>query len=246
MVDSVKKAFILSAKALKLFYVIAVANIIANVINVLAIPAPVGAEMTAGRSFLVMALTILFFLLAIFITSGALTYIKELIKTGTANITSFIDNAKKYFLRLLGITFFTLLLFFILGILLFTILGFVPAALKVILTILAFVAVIVFLMMIPYALVVEDLGVIASIKKGILVGKKHFLKILGIIAIMFGVAIVVIVAASIIIGILTVILRPMASFIAAIIMAVANAVMVILVNITYMDFYLKNASTENK
>lgn len=241
MIESIKKAFVLSVKALKLFYVVAAVNIIVNIINVLTLPAPGTVEMTLGKSFLVIGLTLLFSLIAVFIGSGALAYIKELIKAGSTNLASFISNAKKYFLRLLAITLIILLLFLIVGILAFVIFGFMPATLRTILIAPAFIALTIFFIMIPYALVGEDLGIIESVKKGILMGKKHFLRILGILAIMFGVAIVVTIAGAMITGILSLLLRPIAGFITAIITAITNAVMAILVNIAYMDFYLKSA-----
>lgn len=244
MLESIKKAFVLSVKALKLFYVIAAFGIIANVINLLIVPAPVNVEMTLGRSFLVIGITILFSLIGLFIACGALAYVKELVKAGSANLASFIDNGKKYFLRLLGITILIMLIFSILGILFFLIVGILPNALRplmIIIMVVIFLALGVLLLMPSYALVGSELGVIESIKKGITVGKNNFLKILGILAIMFLVAIGVTAVASVITGILSLIVRPISGYVAAIIMAIANAVMAILVNVTFMDFYLKSS-----
>lgn len=245
MIDSIKKAFALSAKALKLFYVVAAFGIVANIINLLVIPAPVAGEMSLGKSIMVIAFTILFSLLGLFVACGALAYVKDLIKAGSANIASFIDNGKKYFLRLLGVTILIMLVFLAVGAVLFLITGLLPAALRLVMTVimmLAFLGLGVLLLMPAYALVAGDLGVVESVKKGIDVGRKNFLKILGILAIMLLIAVGVTVAASVITGILSLILRPVSSFVAAIVMAIANAVMAVLVNIAYMDFYLKSQS----
>ena len=193
---------------------------------------------------LVIGLTVLFSLIAVLVTGGSLAYVKELIKAGSASLAPFIDNAKKYFLRLLAVTVIILLALAVIGVLLSLILGFLPVALRVILMILIFLALIVFVIMCPYALVGSELGIVEAVKKGILMAKKNFLNILGIIAIMFGVAVLIMIAASIVTGILSFILRPISGFITAVVMAAANAVTVVLVNIAYMDFYLKNASSE--
>ena len=244
MIDSVKKAFVLSVKALKLFYILAAVNIVANIINLLVIPVPVNVELSVGRSFMVIGLTILFTSVGVFVYGGALTHIKELVKAGTANIGSFVDDGKKYFLRLLGVSALILLISLGAGIILFAILTLFPQALKplmIFIIILAFIALAVLFIMPAYALVTNDLGVIEAIKKGILVGKKNFLKILGIAVIMILVAIAVMIAASLVSGILSFILRPLSGLIAAIVMAIANAVLAVLISIAYMDFYLKSS-----
>lgn len=244
MLDSVKKAFVLSLKALKLFYLLAAVNIMINVINFFVIPTPAQAGLSLGKSLLIIALTILFSLVVIFITGGCLAYVKGLIKTGSANLSSFAGNARKYFLSFLAVLLIIMLAFLILGVILFMILGILPDTLKPLTTIIivaAFIALAVLVLMSPYALVGSDLNVVKSISKGMLIGKKHFSKLLGIMAIMFLVAVVIMAVAGIISGIFSFILRPISGFIAAIIMAIANSAMAVLVNIAYMDYYLKNA-----
>ncbi len=243
MMESVKKAFALSVKALKLFYVIVAFNIIANIVNLMTVPAPAD-EMTAGKSFFVIILTVVISLAAVFIASGSLAYIRDLIKTGSAQLASFAVNGKKYFLRLLGVTVLIMLAFLILGAALVFITNLMPAALRVVMRILmifVFIAAAVLFVMPAYALVGGDLGVIAALKKGLEVGSKNFLKILVMALVLFLIAIVITVVASFITGIVSLILRPLAGYIAAIVMAVTSAVLAVLVNLTYMDFYLKSA-----
>ena len=244
MIESVKKAFTLSVKAAKLFYIVAAVNIISNIINLLVVPQPGEGEMGVGKSLFVLVLTLLFFAIGVFITGGILARLKELIKAGTLNLASFINDARKYFLQLLAVVLIILFALLIVGVLLFVILGIVPNVLRIIIMVAAFVALTIFLVMIPYALVANDLSIVESIKKGILIGKKYFLQILGIIAIMFGVAVVLMIAASIVTGILSFILRPLSNIIAAIIMALVNAAIALIVNIAYMDFYLKSETTQ--
>jgi hypothetical protein len=244
MVESIKKAFTLSTKAVKLFYLAAAVNVISNVINLLVVPQPAGSEMSVGRSLSVLILTLLSFVIGVFIAGGIFARIKELIKTGALNLASFINDARKYFLQLLSVALIILLALLIVGALLAVILGIVPNVLRIIIMVAVFVALAVFLIMIPYALVGSDLNITESIKKGILMGKKYFLQILVIMLIMFGIAVVVMIAASIITGILSFILRPLSNFITAIVMAIASAAIAVLGNIAYMDFYLKSETTQ--
>ena len=244
MLESVKKAFTLSGKALKLFYVMASCIVLTNIINVLVIPAPVNVEMSLGKSLLVILLTLLILLVTIFITGGALAYIKELIKTGSASLSPFVNNAKKYFLRLLGIVATIILIFIILGVALFRIIDSTQGALKasiIILMVLTFIILSVLLILSPCALVGDDVSVIEAIKRGILIGMKNFLKVFVIMLIMFLITLVVLIVASVITGLLSFILKPIANFITAIIMGIAYAALATLTNIAYMDVYLKNA-----
>ena len=248
MIDSVKRAFTLSQKALKLFYVLACFNIIANLVNILVIPAPVNAEMSVGRSFLVIVVTLIISLAAVFVTGGSVTYVRELIKTGATELTTFLENAKRYFLPLLAVTLIILVLFLVIGIVFSVLSGVMPGALKgimILLMILLFIVMSVFFIMAPYILIGSDVPVMDAIKGAILFGKNNFLKILGIMAIMFGIALVVMIVSSFFTGVLSFILRPLSRVITGVVMALVNAVMAVLVNIAYMDFYLKNSQAES-
>ncbi len=244
MIDSIKKAFVLSVKALKLFYVLVTVNVVMSIINLLILPAPVDVEMSLGRSFLVIGLTILFMLIGFFVYSGALVYIKDLIKTGSTGLAPFMDNGKKYFLKLLALGVIITLIFAIFGVILFVILGLLPGALKglfIVFMVLSFIALAVLFVMPYYALIGSDLGIIEAIKKGLMTGKNNFLKILGILAIMFLIGVAVVLVASLVSGIFSFISGSLSGFITAIIMSIANSVLAILANIAYMDFYLKNS-----
>jgi len=244
MLDSIKKAFVLMPKALKLFYVLTGIAVVMNLINLLVIPAPVDTEMSLGRSFAVIGLTAVFAVIGLFIYGGALAYIKELIKSGSGNIASFLDNSKKYFLRILGITALVFLIFLILSVLSVIIVGVMPNVIKVIISIimvLAFITLSILFVMPGYAAVGSDLGVVESIRKGVLVGKKNFLAILLMMLIIFAIAIAVIGVTSLITGLTALISRPLSGFVSALLMAAANSAMTILIGTAFMDLYFKKS-----
>ncbi len=245
MMESVKKGFTLSINALKLFYVLAGTYAVINIINLILIPAPANKEMSLGKSLLVIVLTILFALIGVFVYGGVLASVKELIKSGSYNISAFVDNAKKYFLPLLLVSILVLLIFFVVTVLFMVLLGVMPGILKAVFTILmvlAFIALMVLFIFPGYAVIGSDLGAIEAIKKGFLVSKKNFLRVLGLFGIVVLLAIVVMIVASVISGIFSLVLRPLSGAITAIIMAIVNAALMIVVSIIYMDFYLKHES----
>ena len=244
MIDSIKKGFTLFGKALSVFCVIAGLNVVLNIINLLIIPAPVDAEMTLGRSFLVIGLGVLFFLLAIFVQSGVLVFIKEVIKKGKGSLSSFIDDSRKYFPRMLGLMLLTFLIILGISIPIIGGLPFVPAGLRIITALLfdiVMIGLILLLIMPAYALIGSDLSVMASLKKGVSFGMQNILKIAGILIVMMVIGILVMLLSSLLIGLLSILIRPAARVIAAVIMAIASGALTVLSNIVYMDFYLKKS-----
>ncbi len=244
MMDSIKKAFMLSMAAVKVFIVIGVFNIIVNIINLIIIPAPVSAEMDLKKSFTVLGMGLVFFLAAVFVQGGIVAYIRDLVKTGSANLASFISNCSKYFLRMLGLVLITVVIVLGWGILFFGALPLLVPALKTLFVILGLIFIIgmVILLILPaYALVGSELGAVAAIRKGVSITVSNFLQILGILIILILVAIVVMFLASFITGILAIPLKQAGGYIAAIVMAISSAIVTLLADIAYMDFYLKKS-----
>lgn len=245
MMDSIKKAFVLSVTAIKVFTVMVVFNIIVNIINLMVIPAPGHAEMDIKKSFTVLGIGLLFFLAAVFMQGGIIAYIRDLVKTGSANLSSFIGNCGKYFLRMLGMVLITVLIVLGWGILFFGALPLMVPALKTLFVILGLIFVIgmVILLILPaYALVGSELGAIAAIRKGVSIAISNFMQTLGILAVLMLVTIVVMLLAFFITGILAIPLKQQAGgYIAAVALAVSSAIATLLTDIAYMDFYLKKS-----
>jgi len=245
MMDSVKKAFVLGVKALKLFYVILAAAVITNTLTFLIVPEPpVDVEMSIGRSFLIIGWFIfLLFFLGPFLAGGSLTYIKELIKTGSASLASFLDNAKKYFLRFLAVTALLFLIMLIVTIALNIIRGIAPEGLRALITVvntIISISVNVLFVMCGIAVVGSDLGAVESIKKGILIGRKNFLKILGILLILALVLFILFLLVAVISAVVSLMLPALFNLMMAVVMAVVFAIWGFLSSIAYMDFYLKS------
>ncbi|MFH0839873.1 MAG: hypothetical protein V1883_02515 [Candidatus Omnitrophota bacterium] len=244
MFDSIGKAFVLSLKAVKIFCVIIALNLAMNVVNLMIIPAPVDAEMNLQKSLAVIGMGLLFFLLAVFVQGGVIAYIRDLVKSGSASLAPFIANCAKYFVRMLGVVLFTILIILGWGVLLFAILPvFLPAlkAVFLILGIIVLIGLMILLILPGYALVGSDLSVMNALKKGVSVAANNFLKMLIILIVLIIVSIVVMFLASFLTGLLSIALKQLVNYVAAIVMAISSAIITILADIAYMDFYLKRS-----
>lgn len=240
MMDSIKKAFSLYGKAVTLFLIIAGVNIIANIINTLIIPPPASGAMTLGVSLAIIAFTVVLFIVALYVQGGTLSCVKELVKTGTPKLAGFPENAKKYLLKLLGLT----LIIIAVAVALVFLSGLIIKALPVVVKIAAGIVIgaifVPFAVMPAYALVGSNLGVIAALKKGVLLSAKRFLTILVMLLIIALIGALVLVISALAIGLLSFAVKPAANYITGVIIGVVNAALTILVNIAFMDFYLKN------
>ncbi len=244
MMDSMKKAFVLSLKAANIFCVIILFNIIVNAINLMIIPAPVNAEMTPHRFLAVIGAGLVFFLLAIFIQGGIIAYIKELVKTGSVSLAPFLGNSAKYFLRMLSIVLITILIALGWGVLFFGIIPAMVPVLKVvsiIIGLIVLIGIMILLILPAYALVGSDLGAMASIRKGVAITAANFLKVVGILLILIVVGAAAMFIASFITGLLSIMFKNIVNYVAAIVMAVSSAIVTLLADIAYMDFYLKKS-----
>lgn len=244
MFDSIGKAFVLSLKAVKIFCVIVALNLLVNAINLMIIPAPVDAEMNLQKSFAVIGAWLLFFLLAVFIQGGVISYVRDLVRTGSASLAPFAANCAKYFTRMLGIALLTMLIVLGWGLLLFAILPILLPPLKAVLIVLGIAILIGFmiLLILPgYALIGSDLGVMPALRKGVSMAAANFLKMTGILIVLIIIGVAAIFSASFIAGLLSLALKQAVGYVAAIVMAVSSAVITLLADISYMDFYLKRS-----
>lgn len=242
MFDSIGKAFVLSIKAVKIFCVIAALNLVVNIVNLMIIPMPVDAEINLQRSLIVIGAGFLFFLLAIFIQGGVIAYVRDIVKSGSASLASFMQNCVKYFARMLGMALITMLIVLGWSVLLFAVVPIFLPLLKteiIILGIIALIGFMILLILPGYALIGSDLGVMASMRKGVSIAVNNFLKMTVILIVLIIVGIVVMFITSFIAGILSIALKQPVNYVTAIVMAISTAIITILVDIAYMDFYLK-------
>jgi len=244
--EVVKKGFTLSFKLVNIILIFFVFNVIIGLINMPVTTTNPG-DAPPPVSPLAIASSIIFFFLFIFLQGGAMASVKDLIKTGTASLSNFMDYGKKYYLRILGL----LLLYILIAVGVVLILALISAGVlllgdnvatrsivAVIVTVVA-IGIITFLVYPIYVVVVEDCGPIEALKKGIQTSKANFKKTLGIFALMLGASLVVSLIVGFVAGIITI---PLGESGGRILLTVVNSLVQsyipIVMMIAFMSLYI--------
>jgi len=205
MIEAIKKGINITTKNLQLVLIVYAVSIIFGLISMpfarrIGTIVP-GAGATVPFAFWLIA--IFSFFVQIFVMGGVLGCVHEAVKKGAANIGEFVNFGKNYYVRLLlsGLLGFVIALVYGLifaafvggiaagGVVIKVILGLLVAAYTIFGTVLALL-----LVFWPYAIIAEDIGVIAGLKKSIEIAKSpatNLLKILGIIILLIIVAFLV-------------------------------------------------------
>lgn len=242
--DSIKKAFMLSVGAVKLFVIMAIFNIILNVVNLAVMPVSPNAEIDPKKTLAILGTGLVFFLLTVLLQGGIVAYIRDLVKTGSANLKSFAGNCGKYFLRMMVLVIITLLIVLGWGLLFFGVLPLLTPSLKLLFVILGTILIVglVILLILPaYALVGSELGAVAAIRRGVSIAFSNFLQVLVILIVLLLIGAAIMFMASFITGILTIPFKEAGRHIAAVVLAIASAIVTLVANTAYMDFYLKKS-----
>jgi len=251
VMDAVKKGFSVSQKSMGLLSILFSFNIIWNILGVFMLPqTPAGAPGgPAPASPLWVALSIIFILLSIFIQGGVLGVVKDLVKQGTAKLGDFSTYGKKYYFKLFGLGVLVTLiisLFAILAALMIAIAA--PSGNKILLGIMSIAALIIagvgiyfiiLLLFSPYVLVVDDLGVVPSIKKSMEVVRKIILKVLGLAVILILIAFGLGLITGMVSGLVSLVIKnKLAQVIGAVLTSALNAYVSIIMTSGFMAFYM--------
>ncbi len=199
MLEAIKKGVSVATKNLHLVLIVYIVSLIFGLIS-MPFMRQIGMEATPGITPTLpigfWIVIIISFLVQIFVMGGVLGGAREAIKKGKAALSQFISAGKTYYLKLLlsGLLGFVIALAY--GLLFAALVGGIAVAgiaVKIILGLLLAVyiifGVVLALMLVfwPYAIVSENIGVIAGLKKGIEISKTpagNLLKILGIVVIL--------------------------------------------------------------
>lgn len=245
IVEAIKNGFGKSSKLINVVIVFFAFNVVIGLLSLpLANPANAGNPGVVAVSVIS---SVVFFLAFIFLQGGALGLVKDNIKTGSIGMAQFVAYGKKYYLRILGL----LLLYILIAVGVVLILSllsagillmgdnFLTRSLVAALVTAAAAAVITFLLFPIYAVVVDDVGAITALKKGIATAKENFWKTLGLFTVMLIVSLVISLVIGFIVGLLTV---PLSTNVSQVLIAIVNAAVQsyipIVMMIAFMGFYL--------
>lgn len=245
IIDAVKGGFAQSGKLLKVVLIFFILNTVMGLISLpLASPDNVG---NPGVAAISLVLSVIFFAIFIFLQGGALGLVKDLQKTGSYQMSNFPVYGKKFYVRILGL----LSLYILVAVAVVLVLGLIGSGIMalannivtrtlvgVVAGIAALIAIVILLFPI-YTIIVDDTGVIASLKKGVKVGRENFWNILGLFAVLVVISVLISLVIGFIIGLVTV---PLPFTLTQVIITVVNSAVQsyipIVMMLALMSFYL--------
>ena len=224
ILEAIKKGFGVASKNLALVIILFIFNLIWNIVNIVIMPA--GALPASGTAAATppaippqVALSafvfgFLFILISIFMQGGSLGLVRDYIKEGKAKLSAFASYGVKYYLRLLGLGIIIVLLVLIVALIAALIIAATAPLNNIIATVIASIIAVtigltgiyfvILLVMSPYSLICDDIGVVESMKRSMSVVRKAFWKILLLLVLLVLIAIAVGFLIGIVAGLLTV------------------------------------------
>ena len=245
IIEAVKKGFQQTTKLMNVVLVFFVFNVVVGLISLpLANPARAG---NPGIVAVSVISSVIFFLIFIFLQGGALGLVKDQLKTASASMAQFPVYGKKFYVRILML----LLLYIAIAVGVVLILSLISAGLLLIgdnivtrslvaaiVTAVA-IAVITLLIYPIYIIIVEDVGALAALKKGINVTKSNFWVTLGLFVVMIIVSLVISLVIGFIIGLIT---TPMPLGLSQVLIAIVNGAVQsyipVVMMVAFMSFYM--------
>jgi hypothetical protein len=244
-VETVKKAFSLSGKLMKVMIIFFALNAIMGLISL-----PLASPENAGKPGIIalsVILSIVFFAIFIFLQGGALGLARDVHKTGNADMNNFSGYGKKYYVKILGLL-VTYILIAVALVLVLSLIGsgllalvnnlFVRTLVGVIAGVVAFLTIVLLLFPI-YAVVADELGVIAALKKGVALSKENFWNIAGLFLCLVIVSVLISLAVGFVIGLVTVPLPfALTQVIVTLVNSVVQSYIPIVMMLALMGYYL--------
>ena len=242
---SIKKGFRVATGSMNLVLALFVFGAAWSLLNLFLAPQ---LQNPSGRTpVIAIVLGVLFALVSIFVQAGSLGYVRDKLKLGKAEFSSFVASGSKYYISML---LFGLIVALVVGAfmlaaaalaaLLTNILSTLGLILAVIVAAIGIYAAILMLLA-PYFIVVGGQGVLSSVKGSISLVRKNLLKLLGIALIL----IVISFLAGIILGLFFALLSAAmkgaqpAQIVFVVLSSFVNAFLGVMVTGSFMTFYLE-------
>jgi hypothetical protein len=249
IMEAIKKGFGVASKCFGLILVLITFNLIANLISIpLARTAAPGATAPAPSPGAII-FSIVFILLSIFIQGGSLGLIRDAVKSGSSKLASMLSYGGKYYLRLLGMGLIIILVIAIAGILAaLLIAATTPLNNNVVTAVAAIVAIVIgalalyfilLMMLSPYALVCDELGMIQALKKSMNTVKRAIWKTVLLLIVVILISLGIGFLLGILTGIITAAMPAVAGqIVIAIVNSIFNGYLGIVMMAVFMAFYL--------
>jgi hypothetical protein len=186
VIEAIRKGFGVASKNLGLVLILFIFNLIWNMASI-----PFVGPAAAARpdlAALAVIISVIFILMSIFVQSGSLALVRDYIKAGKMGLGDFAKYGAKYYIRLLMLGLLIVLIIGAVGLVAALIVFATTPLNNTIVTVIAAILAIaigvvgvyyiLLLMMSPYTIVCEDMGVIESMKRSINVVRRSIGKII--------------------------------------------------------------------
>lgn len=253
IMEIVKKGFVQASKLMTLILIFFVFNVIIGIISL-----PLTDPANAGKPAIVaisVISSVLFFLVFVFLQGGAMGLVRDQLKTGSSGIAQFVNYGKTFYLRILGL----LLIYFLIAIGVVLLLALASAGIllmgdniatrsivAVIITVVAL-GIITLLLYPVYSIVVEDMGPVMALRKGVMVSKSNFFRTLGLFIVLLVISLIISLIIGFIAGLVTI---PLGEGVTRVILAIVNAAVQsyipIVMMIAFMAFYMSLIHEKNQ
>ncbi|MCK4852201.1 MAG: hypothetical protein KAS86_03715 [Candidatus Omnitrophica bacterium] len=245
IMEAVKKGFAETSKLMNLVLVFFAFNVVISLISL-----PMTNPANAGNPG-IMAVSIisslLFFLVFIFLQGGAMGTVKDRIKTGSASLAQFTAYGQKFYFRILGL----LLIYVLMAVGIILVLALISAgvlllgdnvatrSLVAVIVTIASAGIVTLLVYPVYSIVVEDIGSVQALRKGILVARNNFGKTFGLFVVLLLISLVISLVIGFFTGLVTIPLGGQAGrVVLAIVNAAVQSYIPIVMMVAFMSFYL--------
>lgn len=260
VLEAIKKGFSIAGKSLGLVLILIVFNLIGNLTSMPFAIAP-GQTPTPQMTTGALIFTVVFILISIFMQGGALSLVRDLIKEGKMKLASFASYGAKYYIKLLGLGVLIVLIIAIVALIASLLIAItaplnnaivtgIAVAIAIAIGLAASLLYFIPFALSPYALICEDLGIIAAMKKSLAVAKKPFVRVL-LLILLFVILVLISLGVGVVFGFLVglvsaVVPANAAKILMAIVTSVINGYLGVVMMGSFMVYYLGLAAKGDK
>ncbi len=245
---TIKKGFKVATESMNLVLVLFAFGAVWGIINVFL--APQLQNPSGGAPGVAIVVGILFALASIFMQVGTLGYVRDKLKLGKAEFSSFVASGSKYYVRLLLLGLFIALVvgaFILAAIAIAALLSNIMSTLGLVLAVIVAgvgIYVAILMLLAPYFIVAGGQNVISSVKSSVSLIRKNLLKLLGITLILIVIGFLIGIVLGVLFALLSTAMKgaQMAQIIFAVLSSFVNAFLSVMVTGAFMTFYLETSN----
>lgn len=259
IMEAIKKGFGIATKNFGLVLVLIGFNLIANLISIplarIVAPAATPPATIPPPAPGAIVFSVIFILVSIFFQGGSLGLVRDAVKQGSMKLASILSYGAKYYLRLLFLGLLIVLIIAIAGIVAALLVAATAPLNNTAITVVASMVAIVIgaialyfillLMLSPYALVCDETGVIAAMKKSIGTARRVLGKVLLLLVMVILISLGLGFVVGLLTGALTIAMPAQASQVMiAVVNSIFNGYLGVVMMAVFMVFYLSVAGSE--